>query len=243
MDDKTKELEDKLNAAMDDNAVVTTPEVTITPDKIKVGDAEYTQDELSRYVNLGRLGAEMEEKWNTKIDAVYPNYTRSREEVKTLQDQLAEAKASIPEPTLAPDAEQSKEALRILKEQFGVVTKDDLKQFVDQQYEEKSASEKLFNAVTGYSEEVDGADGRPVFKPEEVLLHMQETGIKDPMRAYKDKFENELDAWKAEKLVKGEVKEPIVTVTKATAGSKQPNEVRPTKDNLQQLLNDALIDR
>lgn len=232
--DKVKELEDKLNVAMDDTA---------QDNKITVGDAQYSQEELSRYVGLGKLGAEMEDKWNTKIDAVYPNYTRSREEVKSLQDQLAEAQAKIPEATLTPDAEQSKEALRILKDQFGVVTKSDLRQLFDQQYEEKSASEKLFNAVTGYSKEVDGTDGRPAFKAEEVLQHMQDTGIKDPMRAYKDKYENEIDAWKAAILVKGEVRDSIISVTSPTAGAKQPNEVRPTKDNLQQLLNDALTDR
>lgn len=234
-----KTLEEKLNENLMEETV-TTPEVTVVPDKIKVGDAEYTQDELSRYVGLGKIGAEMEEKWNTKIDAVYPNYTRSREEVKTLQEQLAEAQSKIPDPVSTPDAEQSKEALRILKEQFGVVTKDEIADLMKARYNEERESEKLYEKVTGYGKEIDGTDGRPAFKPVDVLQHMQETGIKDPMRAYKDKYENELDAWKAEKLVKGEPKDPIVTVTKPTAGAKQPSQNRPTQDNLQQLLEEAL---
>ena len=41
--------------------------------KVKVGEKEYTQDELSKLVGLGEIGAEAEEKFNVKLDKVWPN--------------------------------------------------------------------------------------------------------------------------------------------------------------------------
>jgi hypothetical protein len=245
-----KQLEEKLNEAMEEQPIVPVVETPVVPETIKVGDSEYSQDELTRLVGLGKLGAEMEEKWNTRIDRVYPDFTKNSIKLKELEEENQTLKTKVPTEPLTPDAEQSKEALRILKEEFGVVTKGDLEDYYKQrrdeertQMEQEEYSKQLHDKVVTLQKEVDGTDGRPVFKAIDVLEHMQETGIKDPMKAYKDKYEQELDAWKAEKLVKGEPKDPIITVTKPTAGGKQPNSVRPTTANLQQLLDEALPDR
>ena len=54
-------------------------------DLIKVGEKEYTQEELSRKVGLGELADELESKWNTKIDRLYPEYTKSTQELSELR--------------------------------------------------------------------------------------------------------------------------------------------------------------
>lgn len=246
MADKT--LEEKLEEHMDNVQPTTeTPEV---PEKVKVGDAEYTQEELSKLVGIGKIGAEMEEKWDSPISSLYPNYSRAQNQIKEMEDKLKEAQSKIPEPTATPDEEQDKEALRILKDKFGVVTKGDLEDYYKSRREQEKVegeqeayAKDLSSKVATLQKEVDGTDGRPAFKPVEVLTFMKEEGIKDPMKAYKVMHEDALDAWKAEKIVKGELKDPIVTVTKPTAGAKQPTTVRPNRENLQQMLNDALPDR
>ena len=55
-------------------------EIKEEPQTIKVGEKEYTQEELSRKVGLGELADELESKWNTKIDRLYPEYTKSTQE-------------------------------------------------------------------------------------------------------------------------------------------------------------------
>lgn len=248
MDQKT--LEEKLNEAMEPTVTQETPQEVIVPEKVKVGDAEYTQDELSRYVGLGKQGAELEERWNTKFDRLMPEYTKATQELKTYKEKLAELEAERSKQPSTPDAEQSKEALRILKEEFGVVTKGDLEDYYKTRREEERTqaeqdafAKELSSKVTTLQKDIDGADGRPAFKPVEVLEFMKEEGIKDPMKAYKVLHEDALDAWKAARIVKGEPKDPIISVTKPTAGAKQPNSVRPTHENLQQMLNEALPDR
>ena len=45
-------------------------------EKVKIGEQEYTQEELDRYVKLGKLAQEAEDKYNTKLDRVWPEYTK-----------------------------------------------------------------------------------------------------------------------------------------------------------------------
>src|SRR3990167_6033242 len=57
-------------------------------EKVKVGEKEYTQDELSHLVGLGEVGAELESKWNTKIDRLYPEFTKATQEREDLRKQV-----------------------------------------------------------------------------------------------------------------------------------------------------------
>ena len=65
-----------------------TEEAETEPEKIKLGEKEYTQDELSKLVGLGETANELETKWNTKIDRLYPEYTKATQERKELEDKL-----------------------------------------------------------------------------------------------------------------------------------------------------------
>ena len=75
---------------------------------------------------------------------------------------------------------------------------------------------------------------------EELVEHMAQTGIRNPQKAYNDKFEPEIDKWKQSKL--DSVKKPgMVTEEESTAGSKQPPKVALTKDNLGDHLEEVLF--
>src|SRR3990167_6585037 len=61
------------------------------PEKVKIGEKEYSQEDLAKLVGDGEKVAELEGKWNTKIDKLYPEYTKSRQELADLKKQQEEA--------------------------------------------------------------------------------------------------------------------------------------------------------
>ena len=220
------------------------PTVVTPPDtNIKVGDQEYSQADVERLVGLGKMAEEVETKYNTKLDRVYPEYTKTTQKVKEQEAKIAEYEAKLKE-TQTKDAatgqewtpEQKEMAKQRIKELMGgeVLTQA---QF-DQKYQERRSGEKLLEECEGYNDEIDGTDGRPKFSTEEILQHMQETGIRNPLKAYKDKYETQLDEWKTKQI--GGVKTPgLVTNTQSSTG-KQPSRVRITNDNLTQAIRDEL---
>jgi hypothetical protein len=110
---------------------------------------------------------------------------------------------------------------------------------LDEWYSQRRSGERLLEECDDLGSEIDGKDGRPKFDTEVILQHMSETGIKSPMKAYKDKYENELDKWRESELLRAK---PNGMVTQEGGGfqSKQPSPVKITKDNLSQLMSEAL---
>lgn len=216
------------------------------PQPIKLGDKEYSQDELNELVKLGGIAKELEEKWDTRIDKVYPKYTQASTRVKELEEENEKLKAK---PTfqqgddISPEAkEEAKRAARRLdiltKEDLanaGFVSKDDFKKY----YADQRATEKLLEKMDSLQEKIDGKDGRPVFRTQEVLEYMADKRLQDPEIAYKLMYEDKLDSWKEKKLA--EVKKPgLTTDTASSVGMKMPAEVKITKENRDALLDAAL---
>lgn len=238
MPEDTKLQEQILNS-MDEQVTTEVQE----PQKIKLGDAEYSQEELQDLVGLGKLGKELESKWNTKMDSLFPAFTKSQQELKELKTKIEEKPQDVTPADLsvlpADQAEQVKSLLRGM----GFVTKEEALSEVKQMTAVERETERLKEAVADLETEINGSDGRPAFKKEEILQHMLDTGIKNPEKAYKDKYESELDAWK-EKQFASARKPGLVTETNGGGtGDKQPAPVKITKANLDQLLKEALNER
>ena len=203
----------------------------------KLGEKEYNQDELSRLVGLGELAAEAEEKYNTKIDRVFPEFTKATQERAELRKRVEEmeAKATAPIPPVngqyTPE-QMKQEALR-QAEELGIGPNA----FRNIVREEMAARELLtdIDSLLGEAKE----KGQPVTSNQELLQHMAETGIRNPVKAYKDMFETELDAIKEKQL--SAMRSPgMITTTQSTAGAKQPSSVPITRANLSQLVGEAL---
>lgn len=205
-----------------------------TAETIKVGDKEYTQEELNRLVSLGEIGREAEEKYNTKIDSVWPEFSKSRNEVKELRDQLEQYKQGNTQPLMEGDDAQVREALEAAK-RLGIMTRDEF----DQAYAERRESERLLERTESLESTYNGADGRPKFDKLEILEYMQQTGVRDPEIAYKTKYEKQLDEWKEKKL-SGAKKENITTTQTGGGSNKRPEEVRPTTQNIGDLIRESL---
>ncbi len=203
------------------------------PEKIKIGEEEMTVAEAQELLKLGKLGREAEKKYNTKLENVWPDYGKTKNELKKLREE-AEAKAKeVP----APQGSEEERTRQIKEEakKYGLLTQEDFDQF----YVQRRAAERLVDDCKRMEGEVDGKDGRPAFKMQDILEHMRETGIRDPMKAYKDKFETELDAWKEEQLKKA--KQPgLVTERVTTAGNKEAKQPKITRDNFDEMVSSAL---
>jgi hypothetical protein len=215
-------------------------------EKIKIGEDEYDPKEVQSLIQLGKIGREAEEKFHTKIDKIWPQYTKGQQELKEaqqkaqesdlLRQQLADLQARTTPPvqsqynSLPPD--QRELVRRQLEEIYGgpIMTKQDF------QVQQQATS--LLGECHKLESEIDGADGRPKFDTEAVLKHMEDTGIKMPEKAYKDLYENEIDDWKSKKMKSS--KGGGFYTQSSPMTSKEPPAVRPTKDNLNALVSEML---
>jgi len=200
------------------------------PEKVKLGEQEYTTEELSELVGLGSRAREIGEA-HGGFDKFVTEYGRKSERIGELKkelESLSSQKVVEPEET---SIEQAREAARKL----GIVLKDDL----DGYYQNRRGAEKLLENCQTLETKLDGSDGRPKFETERVLEFMnQNTGFTDPMRAYEAMHLDEVSSWKAEQINKSRTT-GISTVTE-TVTNKMPESVRATKDNLYDLIKEQI---
>lgn len=218
------------------------PNAPETPETIKIGEKEYTQDQLSELVGLGELTREVETKTNRKIDQFWPDYTRKSQrltELETENQSLKEAQKQKVEnklDTTGLTEEQKIEARKQIFELIGdePLTKKEFETQVNQKVNQILGARDLIEATEAVIEDAV-VKGLPKTTVEELLKHMDENGFKNPIKAYKDLYEVEIDKWKEGQLAKIK-NEPITTDNNSTAGGKSaPQAVRPTKDNLEDL--------
>jgi hypothetical protein len=211
-------------------------------EKIKVGDKEYSQEELTRLVGLGEIGAEAEARYDTKLDKVWPNFQKTVNDNKALREQLSakeaaeiQAKASTGV-ELSPD-ELRKQALSQARE-LGIVTKEDLNEVLDSYYTNRRAGEQLLEQTDTLVKEA--ADlGKPKTTTAELLEFMQERGFRNPQDAYEIMFKDQIRKWEADQL-KSVRPSGLYSQSQSTAGGKTPANVKITKDNLEQLVSESL---
>ena len=212
-------------------------------EKIKLGDEEFDPEELKEIVGKGRFAKEVEEKYNTKIDKVWPEYTKATQELKALREEKsqwesqkqAEIEKAPPE-TLSEDqlVQQAKAQARRL----GLITVDDIDEYVTQKVTAIQQATEMLDDCRKLEAEYKGDDGRPKFDTQEVLEHMKATGIRSPIRAYKDKYEEQLDKWKESRLLGA--KKPNPYTEGGLGGNREPSEVKLNKDNLEAALREVL---
>ena len=196
------------------------PQEITEPEKVKVGEKEYTQEELSRLVGLGELGAELETKWNTRLDRLYPEYTEATKERAELRKFKEEQEAKLTEEKAKKGEELTPEELKkqalSQAEEIGLVHSGNINNFIAQFL----SARDLLDDAEAVLENAKG-EGKPQTSVEDLLAYMDQTGIKSPEKAYKDKYEKELDTWKEEQLAKVKAN-GMQTIDTSTAGGKQP---------------------
>lgn len=215
-------------------------EVPVVPEKVKVGEDEYTLEELQSLVSMGKMGKEVEERYNTKLDRVYPAFTKTTQELKELKEKLEQQ--AVPPTPVDVDEEVAIKQAREAAKRVGLVTSDDIADLVKKElpnyYKQQRESEKILDEVNKLEGKINGSDGRPAFKAVDMLEFMRDSGISNAETAYKVRYEKELDGWKEKQLSRAK-KGDLFTNDRATTPS-QPTEPRPNKDNLEQMIKEAL---
>ena len=217
-------------------------EEAVEPEKIKIGEEEYTQDDLSQLVGLGKIAKEAEEKFNVKVDGIWPKFQqtinenvqyRKAEEERKKSEEDSSLQTKVQTGEELSEEEQLKLAAVKLRE-MGFVSADEIDKRVAAVLEGK----EMLQHVRGLVDE-QAKEGNPKTTEEELLTYMNENGIRKPEIAYKLMFEKELDEIKHEKM--GTLKkDQFVTDGSQSAGSKIPQAKPITRANLTEALNEAL---
>lgn len=225
------------------------------PEMFEVGDEKFSREDLEGLVADGKFKREVEEKTSTKLDRVFPEYTKATQRVKVLEDPEALAKhykEKFGKDIAGEKVEQGGEqeftneqieaALGHL-EKIGGLTKRNIGEaiapIIDARFDVKSAAKDLIGKCLKFEEEISGEDGRPAFVAKEVLDHIIEFGFRTPMAAYKDLHEDKLDAWKTKQLSEKTPKAPKIEAG-GSRGSKEPKPVKAKREDLGKNIDEAL---
>lgn len=213
-------------------------------------EEELSPEEAAELIITGRQTRELETKYNTKFDKVWPDYNRSQQEKAQIEKELTEAREQIKtfevkkeSNTETPkDVTDAKEAARKLgipfKEDLGeFIKKDDLDKYYDEREAKKRATDEILATADKFEKDINGSDGRPEFNKKAVLAYASAYGFKDLMEAYEDMNSVKIDSWK-EAAVAAQKAKSLKTL--GTGGKKEPSTPKINKDNFSDALHEAL---
>lgn len=225
---------------------------------ISINGVDYSLDEAQNLIETGKATLEAEQKYNTKFDKVWPEYNRSQTELQKARAELEETRKRLEQsqparndgnssmPTGDGLTAEQKEAARRL----GVVFKDDLNNVITEDkfndlFEKAQSSyqaqqegiRQVLNQAEKLENTINGSDGRPRFRKDIVMPYAASYGIGDLEEAYNRMYADDLESWKQAQVEAS--KKPSLR-TLRSGGAKTPPEIKVTRDNLRDLLSEAL---
>lgn len=223
------------------------------PEKVNINGEEFDPTEAQEFINLGRKTKEYETRWNTPLDNLMPDYGKTKESVKQLTTELQDARAKLAQfqtkqeagVETQSDVAQAKDAARKLGLTFNedlekgeYVKKSDLDSYFTKRQSEQDAVRKIMADADKLESEINGSDGRPKFNKKVVLAYASAYNIPDLQKAYDEMHEDQVKAWKEAQIASK--KNPSLKTISASQGNKMPKEDRPTRDNVDDHLKEAL---
>jgi hypothetical protein len=242
---------------MSNNNFFEDSEETQEPEKVKVGETEFSSDELQELIGAGKKLKEIEEKQGQPVDEILTSWGKRGEllgkyksltgtkSVSELEERLAKEKELKDNPPTEDQKSQEEleRQVRAELEKYGVVTEDKLSKMgvlTKEEYENIEAGKRMLRDVKKVIREAKD-DGKPETTPEELLKFMRDpANPKDPRNAYDIMFKKQLEDWKQGRIE--QVKKPaMATITQSTAGAKQPEfKVPSNKEDLRKSLTAVL---
>lgn len=249
----------------DQNAQPVEPQAPVEPEKIKLGEKEYSPEELQKLVGLGEIGAEAERQYKTSIKSVWPKYqqvinekrdvdqkyTQELETRKQLEERIREFETKYPQ--TQPVQQNGQQQPQFTPEQ---IRTEALKQAEELGIGPQAIRKTVMDVIQGQnllndiSSSIDEAMTEGWVKDtekatiENVLNHMQTEGIKNPTKALRDMFETDYLEKQTEKLAQlKQDRQGLPTVAPSTAGAKLPSPTnfrRMDDTTLTQMINDAV---
>jgi len=237
---------------------ITTEEVVPAdiPQTVSIGGKDYTPEEAQELVGLGSRTREYEQRANTKLDRIYPEYTKLTQEKQgwMSEKQALEGKLNNIQQRQGTQDEQpgdvraAIDAARKLGitlnedlEKSGYIKKDDLPKYFEEYYTKKNEQEDAIKSVLDQADklstEINGEDGRPKFNKKQVLAYASayKLGLKE---AYEDMHDESLKAWKDTQVTR--VQKPGARTLQPTAGGKSPKDARPNQSSLKNMVAESL---
>lgn len=230
-------------------------EGTQAPEQIIINGREYSSEDATQLIELGNKWKETESKLNTSLDKVYPEYTRTTQELKDAKAQIAERDAEIEKfrqqqaakerdeqtPDEVKKAKQAARELGLADEDYlkekGYMTRGEVEEYLSQQQRNQEAGKAVLDQCAQLEKEIDGSDGRVPFDTEAVLFYANGKNIADVKEAYNQMNKKGNAKWEADQIAKEE--RPGLT-TLQPGGNKEPKRVKYTNDNIGQALGEWL---
>lgn len=225
---------------------------TIAPSTISINGVDYTPEDAQSLVELGTKTRDLEKQWDTPVDKVWPEFGKTREELKTTQSERDAMKAELEEfkakqakgvetPDEIKEAQENARKLGLTLnedlEKSGYIKKEDLPELFKTFAQEQEEVRKLLSNAEALEKEIDGTDGRPAFNKKVVLAYANSYNIPDLKEAYEDMHKSALDAWKAAQI---EAEKAKKLKTLGGGGDKKPAEGKVNDDNMKELLHEKL---
>uniref|UniRef100_A0A7V3N5P3 Uncharacterized protein n=1 Tax=candidate division CPR3 bacterium TaxID=2268181 RepID=A0A7V3N5P3_UNCC3 len=152
-------------------------------------------------------------------EQVYEEYQKLLPEFTRRSQELSELKKKTEIVEEDDTARQVREELK----KHGVVFKDEFEQEKNRLVENLRRELEYEQRLKELEKEINGSDGRPPFKKDEVLAHMSKVPIYDPLKAYEDLHRTKLDEWKIQQfLAKKQGLSSYETVRGGSVGAPPP---------------------
>jgi len=152
---------------------------TVEPKEYEIGGKKYTEEEL-----LEALQARED------YQHLLPEFTRRSQKLAELERKLAQVQQ---QPDLSKD-EKLEETKRLLKEQLGVVTREDLEQIIKDLQDFYQGDVQLQRAVSALEKKYSGAHGEPKFDYEKLKQFLVEKYGED-QENWPDNIDLEYEYW------------------------------------------------
>ncbi len=175
-DADTTAIEDAFESKTSTEPVSTEPETkevqaavepsTATISNVKVGEREFTPDELAKLVEKAERVASIEKEQNVDIEQLYPDYTRKSQLLNDpvkLGGYISEKFGGTK--VLTPEEDSRQKAIKEAREMYGIVTKEDLDTFKQSLKEEikREAEVDDLLSVAGEIEKEKGINKKDLF--------------------------------------------------------------------------------
>lgn len=232
---------------MDDNSGTIAPSQVIT-----INGQEFDPNEAQSLIDLGRKTQEYEQKWNTKLDNVWPEYGRSREQLHKYEAELQEAKAQLSEfqqkrqegsetPTDLREAQEAARKLGIVLNddlgKAGYIRKDDLESWYESKRQQDQAISQVLTEADKLETEINGTDGRPKFNKRAVMAYASAYQKASLLEAYEEMNEDSLKPWKESQLA---AQRKASLKTMGSTGKKEPVDPKVDRNNFEKALGESL---
>lgn len=204
-----------------------------------IGGKQYTQEQLDQLVSLGETAQEAQSRYNTDLTKVYPEYIKTTQRVKELEEKQSawerqQQDQRFAQGQLTPDEIRE----RALEEanNIGLVTQKNVNQYVQDEIGGQRLADELYGLVEEMGE--FGIQG----DKEEIRAYMEENGIGDPLIAADELYGFREKLWEAQRQGLDELNEgeEFETFQEGQPLTRVPEGTKITDDNFVNLTAEIL---